>query len=76
VSELKMEAELVSNPDLLARPPIEPAMGNSFGSYPPLPSRAININMMTLARLNSDDGGVKAWKVTTTKNAEMAMGFC
>jgi len=28
-----LEAEIVSQPDSLARRPIDPAMGNSFGSY-------------------------------------------
>ena len=33
LTELKLEAEFVSHPDSLARRPIDPAMGNSFGSY-------------------------------------------
>jgi len=33
LTKFKLEAEFVSNPDSLARRPIDPAMGNSFGSY-------------------------------------------
>jgi len=33
LTKLKLEAEFVSDPDSLARRPIDPAMENSFGSY-------------------------------------------
>jgi len=33
LTELKLEAKFVSHPNSLARWPIDPAMGNSFGSY-------------------------------------------
>jgi len=33
LTKLKLEAEFVSHPDSLARRPIDPAMGNSVGSY-------------------------------------------
>jgi len=33
LTELKLEAEFGPHPDSLARRPVDPAMGNSFGSY-------------------------------------------
>ena len=53
-TKLKLEAEFVSHPDSLARRPIDPAMGNSFGSYSEPGSRN-NYQAETSPMIRDDD---------------------
>jgi len=54
LTKLKLEAEFLSHPDSLARRPIDPAMGNYFGSYSE-PGTRNNYQAETSPMVRDDD---------------------
>jgi len=68
LTELQLEGEFVSHRDSLARRPIDPATGNSFGSYSePGTRNNYQAEVSPMVRDDDDCGGVTAREVTKTE---------